>query len=427
VLESGGSEYSEREFGQVTIAAGETRELTYDGSGRIPVRGVAEGGWCVEIERERTKYVDTFGYVDGVLVGENGKFTAHVPGPGLYKVVVKSRPAPVMDRRLRQMRPEFSVVMMRRFVVDESTKLVDLTAEEHVDPTVAFVHQTLDSRGPPNVTFSHMDVQAAWLARHEDRAGVAAELLRILNDPHAPHDWTYVSVQALGGMTDTPAVVDGLFALLDDPPADVSVGSMIGALHHIDAEAPESVTGAVVRRFIALTRDDQWEVRWSAYYYLGRMTIKHPEIKSEIAPTMIVGLVDENERIRRDAAATIGWLEIKPGSVDLLPLLGDPSYMVRLAAARALWQTTGNGEALVSMATEILAQDNDDYEAKKDAALALRDAGELPEETRDALRAYTGFPGRPPFNNNADLMRFQLGSVAKTILEVQPAEQKAAR
>lgn len=420
VRESVGSEYAEREFGQVTIAAGETRELTYDGTGRVPVRGEAPDGWCVVIERERTRYEDTFGYVDGVLVGDDGKFVAHVPGPGVYKLNVKARPVATVDGELVAGQRIFvnGVALRRRFVVDAMTKAVELAAEEDVDPTVAFVHNELDSEGPMNVSWSYTDVQAAQLCRHKDRAGVAAELLRILNDPHAPHDWTYVTLQAVGGMTDTPEVVEGLIKLLAAPREGVGAGSLIEALSTTERDVPR-----IVDIILPYCRHDQWTVRWKAHYCLGRMAIKHPEIKPQITPSILAALGDEHERIRSDAASQLGWMEIKPAAADLIPLLGDSSYKVRLAAARALWQTTGDSGAIVPMATEVLAQEGSDFEAKKDAAYALRDVVDLPPETRDALRLHADYPQGPPFNNHADVMRFQLASIAKEILKAQPGEQ----
>jgi HEAT repeat protein len=337
-----------------------------------------------------------------------------VPGPGLYCLTVKMRPAPEESRQggfIEDVPPPIHRV---RFTVDEATENVAVDFEKPVDPTVAFVHETLDSEGPLNVSWSHTDVQAAMLVGYADRAGAAAELLRILGDDQAPHDWKYPSLQALGGMTETPGVIEGLLALVDKPAGDLRPSQLFAPLHratqHVDV---------IVERIGAHYDDDNWRTRWSAQYYLGRMAHEQPQIKDRVIPILLAGLRDPIEQIRSDAAATLGWLDAKQAADDLRTLLDDPNYKVRLWAARSIWQTSGDQQPLLAIATELLCRDDDDYEAKKDAAYALREIKDIPQEAIDALTRFASNQDMPPFNDHKTLLQFQLGRVARGILEEQ--------
>jgi HEAT repeat protein len=174
----------------------------------------------------------------------------------------------------------------------------------------------------------------------------------------------------------------------------------------------------IAERLLGFTRHELPGVRWTACYHLGRMAQQHPELKPQITPAMIAAMTDENERNRSDAAARIGWMGLQEGAAGLLPFLADKSYKVRLAAAKSLWQITDNPEAIHSAAIEILAAADDDFEAKREAALALREVAPLPLDVILSLRGYAAYQGRPPFHNNgAELQRFQLAEAARAILK----------
>jgi hypothetical protein len=72
---------------------------------------------------------------------------------------------------------------------------------------------------------------------------------------------------------------------------------------------------------------------------------------------------------------------------------------------------------LVALAGEILRVDIEDDELKKDAASALNGVPKLPTATLGMLMSYARIPSKgPPFNNHAELMRYQLGRVAQDVL-----------
>jgi hypothetical protein len=146
------------------------------------------------------------------------------------------------------------------------------------------------------------------------------------------------------------------------------------------------------------------------------MALKHPDIKPLIAPAVIAALSDEDERIRRDAAARVGWLGIQVDREALRGMLADGDYRVRLAAAKSLWQLTGDSESLLVEATKILGALDDDHEPKKDAALAIEDVENLPAEIIESLERHAQFDKRPPFQDHVETSRYQLATIAKRIL-----------
>ncbi len=415
VTDEGGREYAAREFGQFTIAAGQQQELRFAPEAMIPVVGKTETpGACVIVQRQRTRYLQNRAVVDGVFCDDAGAFVAHVLGPGWYCLTVKMRPAPENSRQggFREVVPP--PIHRVRFVVDESTTTVAVDFDKPRDPTVEFVHRTLDSDGPLNVSWSHTDVQAAMLVGHADRAGVAAELLRILGDDQAPHDWKYPTLQALGGMTETPGVTEGLLALLAKPAGGLRPGQLFAPLHRATEDLDR-----IVDAVSAYNEDEDWRTRWGVQYYLGRMAHEHPQLKDRVIPLLLAGLRDPVERIRSGAAATLGWLDAKQAADDLRALRDDPNDKVRLWAARAMWQTSGDPQPLVEIATDLLNRENDDYEAKKDAAYALREVDDIPQEAIDALTRYAGNQDKPPFNDRKALLQYQLGRIARGVLERQ--------
>ena len=421
VTPDGGELYAERELGQFSVGAAEVNEVRLDDDPVIRVEGdAALPGACALIHREQLRYTHIIGIVDAVFCDDKGRFTARVPGPGVYRLEVKAAPKPPLTKQERERQDTFEqddenpILMTHRFVVDEKTEAVKLDLQAKVDPTIAFVHATLDSQPPSFASWSHSDVQAAWLVGHEDRAGVVKELVRILNDPQAPHLWSYPTLQALGDMTETPGVVDALLTMMDSPDHLGRRAGLIHALHKAESDLPR-----IIERVSQHTKDYEMTDRWGVLSTLARIAFAHPETKEQVIPVLITGLDDEDERIRSDSARSLGLLQAKLAAPELTKLLEDPSYKVRLWAARALWQTTKNRQPLIEMTTTILLRDDDDLQAKKDAILALSDVPELPQEILDALTTYAANNDKPPFNDPQELMRYQLGMAARARLKEQ--------
>jgi hypothetical protein len=425
--------YVERELGRFMIEPGDDREERFDVAARIPVRGnVGPDDEYVEVAYQPTRTSDVAGGVDGELVGEGGEFLVHVSEPGVYRLTIHARPVRVdgqvdLDPQFfpNGVVPEGPIyfsgnVTTRRFVVDETATAVELTLDESAEPTVRFVHGVLDRPHPAewNYSFSWHDGQIAKLVRHRDRAGVAAELLRIAGDPHAPSNWWHSALTALEDMTETPGVIDGLLVLLDDPLDESSRTSIIVALQQADSELERIVDGVA-----AFADDDNWVVRSRVRSCLSWIASQHPEMKERIAPTLMSGLDDTMARNREAAAASLGWLKVDEAADALRELLDDPREDVRLTAARAVWQVEGDHEPLVELATVILWREDDDWEPKRDAAYALRDVRDLPQETLAALMLYLGHDGEAPFPDEQSGLLNQLSAAAGEILAAHGVDE----
>jgi hypothetical protein len=311
-----------------------------------------------------------------------------------------------------------------RFTVPEgATEFVlseqDVAAKKG-SPTVQFVHGVLESEMPPSEimhTWSYSDVQVAELVRHEDRAGVAAELLRILSDPTTPYEWTHVTLQALEQMTETEGVVEGLLALLKNPPARLDRGKFSSALRE-----PKRKVSEVIDAILPLVEESKARQRWGAYYALGQIAGKQPEFRQRIAPILIGGLADPFYMIREHAAGALGWAEVAEAKEPLAALLNDPDTRVRLAAGRALWKIDGDRQPLVQLATGLLAHES--METRQHAANAVSELEKLPPATLDALRANLLEESGPPFRSREDSARTWLSRAARSILEKHGAIEK---
>jgi hypothetical protein len=416
-VKSGGTDVERSvDVGEFTIGAGEEKTVHIEPQPGIEITNslpkwgkddpAEHRGTYVEIETVKTRYYDSPATVDIAAVDAEGRFHARVPRPGHYTLRINSvaaaaappippgavrigvvRPAPAMaveaaEKRLIGAAAAGAI----RLEVKEGAKVVDVTAGgpvEAVSPTTEQVRAILARQPDLNVSWSNTDVQVASLAANPDRAGVVAELFRIVNDEDSPYEWNYPAVGGLGNMTDTEGVVEGLLALLDVPFREFERGRVISVLNNPQRNVPQ-----VIDRMVALTNERDLRLRMDAYYALEAIASRQPGYKERIVPTLIRGLSDPYQAIRAGTAGVLGSLKVMQAEAPLRALLVDPDMHVRLVAARAIFQMTGDDKPLIRVGTELLSHEN--LSLRSEAITHLDSLGTLPPATLTALRANLG-------------------------------------
>jgi hypothetical protein len=432
--DNGKSDYHYRVIGAGTLAAASDAEQTLEltTAGRIPVRGdVGPDALNVIINRVETAAFPWAGPADAVLVNPDGTFLAHVPGPGDYRLVVHAKPVRRPDgkpiKSFEDIPPGARIylngeITTRRFTVGLATQRVDIPRDEpHKHPTIARMHNLLDSRmgghGASRVSYSFTDVKGVDLTRIDDRAGVVAELLRILNDPHAPTNWKYLALGALGRIVDSPGVADGLIALLKSRPADIDEGQIFDALEQAKQDLPR-----IVDVIAPYTSHELGGFRRIAYGALARLAYVNPQLRERVAPVLIAGLHDPDDLVRSRLVRLVNNVVNDTTSeaaavAELKTLTADPHPDISIWAAQALWKITGDSTRLIPMATALLMANDDDYEAKGMAAYVLDGVPSLPPATLDALRRFASFKRTQGHPNHIEGSRAQLAYAAQKILK----------
>jgi HEAT repeat protein len=77
------------------------------------------------------------------------------------------------------------------------------------------------------------------------------------------------------------------------------------------------------------------------------------------APVLVKGLSDPNDLHRAAACEFLGEMRHKSAVLNTMALFGDPDFMVRFAAARAVGRTFGNWLHAAAMCVEMLKDANE--------------------------------------------------------------------
>jgi len=408
------------DIGQFTIDAGETKDVRCEPVG-VRIKGrledatkkVAEDGkMFLRIARQKNVYHDWSRSVDVLPLDREGKFQTAALQPGRYVF----RFYRVQKEEPRGGLRGFGAVggdhqwYKTRVTINEGDSDFKLTFPQHGKKgIVGFVHQTLDSEPLAIHSWAHSDVQVAQLKRHEDRLGVSQELLRILADPHTPQPWLHVTVEALGQMLETPGIVDALLKTLEKPHRVRSRASIFRAL-----QTSKDSAGKIIDGIAKYRKSDDLILRNATHSALGRLAATSPEAKEKAVPFLIDALSDSDERLRSDAAASLGRCKAEQSVEKLYELREDRNGKVAVWAAWAIWQTTRAREQAVAVMTTRLRAKT--FDGKWDAVYLLSEFDDPTEEIIDALVELTKFDEKPPYHGD-NYQRIRLKRTAESTLK----------
>lgn len=384
-------------------------------SGNCP-EGI-KGPAILHVDRARTRYQDGCRTCD-LVACEDGSFaTAPLP-PGNYvlrfKLPPAPKPQPPANQVIRTFRPVVAAREWRyRIVVPEADAPLTVSVEPPADEVVARIHNVLDSQGPLNVSWSHTDVQVASLLRDTDREAVQRELLRLFRSPNTPQEWQYPIRRALGGMLDSPKVLD---AFLERMRTTDELGDRTAILGIF--RDSKRATQEIVESVAQYRNDEDVFIRSSALNALGRLVDADQSMRPIIIPWLIEATSDPYDRIRSDMVATLGRINAEEAVSALQKSIEDPIGKVRVMAAWALWRITGERERPIKLMTVRLRAS--DHSGKVEAASFLGEFSELPEITIKQLLAHTHSDDKPPYRGEK-LLRVQLKRASlSTLKKVAP-------
>jgi hypothetical protein len=277
------------------------------------------------------------------------------------------------------------------------------------DKVVARIQNILDQQGPLNVSWSHTDVQVAQLVRDPEREAVQRELLRLYRDPNTPQEWQYPIRRALGGMIESPEVLDALFEKLRTSD-NLGERTTILSLFRDSKRATKETIDAIAR----YRHDENIYIRSSALNALGRLVDADEGMRPVILPWLIEAMTDPYDGLRSDMVATLGRIKAEEAIPALEVAMDDPIGKVRVMAAWALWRITGERERPIKLMTVRLRAS--DHSGKLEAADFLGEIGELPEITIKQLGPFTLVEVKPPYRGEK-LLKFQLKNAATRTLK----------
>ncbi len=380
-------------------------------SGKCPA--ALKGPAILRVARIRTHYADAYRSFD-LVACEDGTFETVPLPPGSYVLLFKRAPQPkpaVQPRQvIRSFRPVYAEPeWLHRFVIPEADKPLTVDASPPEDKVLARIQSTLDSRGAMNVSWSHTDVQVASLLRDTDREAVQRELLRLYRGANTPQEWQYPIRRALGGMLDSPEVVDALLQKLETADHLGDRTAVLGIFRD-----SKRATKRIVESVAEYRHDENVYLRSAALNALGRLVDADEAMRPVIIPWLIDATSDSYDGIRSDMVATLGRIKAEEAVPAFETAMDDPIGKVRVMAAWALWRTTGERKRPVKLMTVRLRAR--DHSGKVEAANFLGEFGELPEITIKQLLAHTHSDDKPPYRGEK-LLRVQLKRSALSTLK----------
>ncbi len=423
MISIGGKEKSRYvEIGRFSVNAGESKVVRCEPVGQAMIQGKLKGALYVTIDRQKNTYHDVARTVDIVALREDGGFQVGPLSAGRYVLRFFGASGPEIRGGRFGGPAGDQLARKQRIAIHKTDMQVELNLSTAPKGVVAFVHQTLDSERSRGASWSHADVQAAQLSLHVDRAGVVKELLRALDDPNSPQPWQHVILQALGSMTETPGVLDGLLASIEKPRTAMESALAQGSRRRrwlspaiIRTLQDSKVSlGKIVDGIFQHRKSDDLILRSATFGALGRLAAAHPDLHAKVVPYLIEALSDADDGTRGDAAATLGRINAKQAVKKLYDLREDPSGKVAVWSAWAIWKVTGAREqAEAAMITRLRG---DKFGGKWEAVYLLSEFEEPAKETIAALVELTKYDGKAPFTGD-EYERNRLKNQAKRTLK----------
>lgn len=370
------------EIGRLSVKPGESVNVSCQESGQRGLKGrvtLPLKPLTISIDRQKNAYEDHPRVVDAVDCEADGSFATRPLQPGRYVLTVFGPEQPQLQAQglgFRGIPRRFTIT--QRITVPDEDLPIEVTFDHKPAGTADAVHAILDMQSTGRWSVAKQIVSN--LIAHADRAGVEAELIRVINDTHAPYEWRDPALKALGGMTESPRAVKALLANLKSAQGvrlkTQAIRAFDGAKHAVDS---------IVTELLPFTRDAEFRVRWAAYFALMQLALIEGADRAVIEKALSHMLADPWERTRADVAAALGRLEAKSTLAALKNARRDRSGKVRVWAAWAIWKITGDQDQAVKLMTARLY--NESSVGKWEAAYLLADLKDLPPLTIKGLQA----------------------------------------
>lgn len=367
------------EIGSFSVKPGETANVKCVHVGQRGLKGRVTAPvkpLSISIERQKSRYEDWPRIVDFVGCEADGSFATRPLEPGNYVLTVLG-PAPAELRGLGFGGPR-RYTIRKRITVPKENLPIEVTFGGKIEGTAAAVRSILDTRSTGRWSVGRQVVTNR--IGHADRKGVEAELIRIINDRHAPFEWQDSAMKALGGMTESPRALNALLTKLKSAKG---VRLKTRAIRAFD-QAKQGVD-QIVPALLPFIRDPEFRVRWAAYSALTKLALIDGADRTAIEVALSEMLDDPWERTRADVAAALGRLEARSALPALKKARQDRSGKVRVWAAWAIWKITGDQEQAIKLMTARLYKESS--VGKWEAAYLLSDLKNLPPLTIKGLQA----------------------------------------
>lgn len=378
-------------IGQVVVAEGAEQFLEFDFSGRRRVLidcDMPEGTFA-HVNKLQTNYTQVTQTVSTPELNDGTWVSPPLP-PGTYEIHFD---IPVQEPENENQIPIWPMRETFRFSVSAGNGDVEVSTDRQAgDSPMDKISEVLDAR-PTDMPWSQLDVQASYLQTMAAEPEMRQTLCELINSPDTPFSWMHTLLQALGKNTEHPEVVDALLKKLDEADPAMQVYTLM-ALHKIPAEATERTLPEIER----LCDSPISYVRRNAILAMANIAVNNEECFEAIVPFLIDGLSDPSTQTRWIAATNLGSFKAELALPELQRVQNeDRSGQVRVYAARAIWQISGDADIAIRTMTERLFAD--DMSGKALAARFLAELNEdLPELTIKGLQQAAECVPQPPID-----------------------------
>ena len=182
---------------------------------------------------------------------------------------------------------------------------------------------------------------------HADKQGVTEELIRLLDDEFTPRQWHNYIYQILISRIDDEKVVNAILENLErSPQKRHGILSRIKEAKHNHARLTD---GIEKYRF-----DDNRTIRSCTYSALMKFAEQDQSLKTKIEPWLVEGLSDTYDYIPQRLTFYLGRMKVKSALPKLVEACKDENRKIRVIAANAVYQITGEPEPAIKIMTRCL-------------------------------------------------------------------------
>lgn len=415
VVIGGKTEQRQVDIGHFRLKAGEIKQVKcVPGkttlTGRLSSGGVIQPSYVV-IERIQESYVDQPVAADYVSLSKEGSFRSRPLPAGTYSV--RAMMANVGQPGRFGFGGATVAVQQWLVTIDESQDLVDLDELPARSDVFSIVDQEIDRalRGTGRRSSSS---SAGRLVKHEKRAEIELELLRLMTDAGYPYNKRRQIPTILGGMLDSPAVVMGLLGAIEHP---LNVRERREYLRAVGQSTVH--VDAIVDQLESLIEDSDHIARGIVVRGLGTLAVRNPEHRPRIEKLLVRCLDDGIATTRSTAIDFLGQINAADSVPALMAAAEDEYRPAAVTAGYAIWKITGDADATYGVMTRVLGSEG--LSGMWEAAYFMQQVAEkhpVPDDTRRVLRRVSKMAGKPPFRNSFEYEQSRAAKAAQKVLDL---------
>lgn len=376
---------------------------------------VAPNSMFVEVREQKRSYEHVPQLLDASVTGKGLTFATRPLPPGRY-VVSFVGPTPKTQRlgveRLGRWGQPTATKLKYRITVPEANAPLKIDFPP-ADSLEFQIQQALDFEGQMNVSYSYSDVQAAQIGRLPGGVDI---ILGMLRDKNTPNSWQYPLAKSLSQKAGDEGILREVIDIVSKT-NDAKLRQMLVFQFLRNSKVLREEIADAVEPF---RKHEHFRVRHMSYSTMGvHVTDKN---RGRVIGWLIEGLSEPYPQTRSDVIAWLWRCKAKEAVPKLARLSrDDPSGAIRVAAAHAVAQITGEKKRAIQVMTTRLRGET--YCGQWEAAQLLGEYEDLPEITIKALKSKVKTV-KGPYRTLEKYEDNRISSTAKRTLEKVSAGKK---